>query len=170
MDRAHPTYSPDLHHPSTVQNLLALLIAPTTAYASPLTLLSLTTYVPILQSQPYQTRRSIAHAIVSSILKKETVISTPEEVEGILDLCHVLVRDQKDANVGMPMQFAGNAHAGRGGPQTTRGMMMRGHSQQRGQQSMYDLEEMAEEQGWVARLVHLFRSDDDDVQFKVSLE
>lgn len=36
----------------------------------------------------------------------------------------------------------------------------------RGQQQ-YDLEEMAEEQGWIARLVHLFRSDDLEVQFKV---
>lgn len=60
------------------------------------------------------------------------------------------------------MQFAGQK-----GAMGSRGMM-RNHSQ-RGQNA-YDLEEMAEEQGWIARLVHLFRSEDDDVQFKVRFQ
>lgn len=34
----------------------------------------------------------------------------------------------------------------------------------------YDAEELAEEQGWVARMVHLFRSDDLEVQFQVGGE
>ena len=142
-----------------MQNLLSLLLAPVNSYASPLTLLSIPTYSSILQSQPYATRRAIGHAIISSILKKETVISSTEEVKGILDLCHVLVKDQRDSSIGQPMQF-GNQ---RGGPQPGRGMM-RGASS-RGQP--YDLQEMAEEQGWIARLVHLFRSDDDETQFKL---
>jgi vacuolar protein sorting-associated protein 35 len=32
-----------------------------------------------------------------------------------------------------------------------------------------DLKEMAEEQGWVARMVHLFKSDDLAIQFEVSI-
>jgi len=153
-------HSPDLYHPSTVQNLLSLLVAPTQAYPTPLTLLSLPTYTQILHAQPYLTRRAIGHAIVSAILKKETVISTTEEVKGVLDLCHVLVRDQKDANIGMPSNQFGRPQQ----QQMNRGNMMRNNST-RGQ--AYDYEEMAEEQGWVARLVHLFRNDDDDIQFKV---
>ena len=31
------------------------------------------------------------------------------------------------------------------------------------------LEDMAEEQGWVSRMVHLFKSDDLDVQLEVSV-
>lgn len=153
-----------------MQNLLALLVAPITSYQSPLDLLHIPTYTPILQSQPYATRRAIGHAIVSSVLKRETIISTPEEVKGILDLCHVLIKDQRDANIGMPMQFGQQQgyqqqRMGHGQGQLRGGPMLRGSSQRGGQ--MYDLQEMAEEQGWVARLVHLFRNDDDDVQFKV---
>lgn len=159
-----------------MQNLLGLLVAPITAYPTPLLLLQLPTYTPILQMQPYATRRSIGHAIVSSLLKKETIITTPEEVKGILDLCHTLVRDQKDAGHGMPTHLGSNgvsngSNWGRGqqpppGALASSRGMIRNHSQ-RGAQP-YDYEEMAEEQGWVARLVHLFRNDDDDIQFKVS--
>lgn len=158
--------SADLHHPTTVQNLLALLVAPINAYKTPLDLLHIPTYTAILQIQPYSSRRSIGHAIVSSILKREIVISTPEEVKGVLDLCHVLVRDQKDASIGMPTQFpSANAGVGGGMNNNGRGPMGRGYSS-RGSQ-VQDLQEMAEEQGWIARLVHLFRSNDDEVQFKL---
>lgn len=98
-------------------------------------------------------------------------MSAPEDVKGILDLCHVLVKDQRDASIGgggpgmsqrsnmMPHALGVNGSGQQFGG--SRGMM-RGSSG-RG----YDLEEMAEEQGWIARMVHLFQSDDDDVQFKV---
>lgn len=39
----------------------------------------------------------------------------------------------------------------------------------RGRANPVDPREMAEEQGWVARMVHLFKSDDLRVQFEVSL-
>ena len=54
--------------------------------------------------------------------------------------CAVLVRDQKDSTSAS-------------GP--------------RGRQAI-DYREMAEEQGWVARMVHLFRNEDLGVQFEVS--
>lgn len=106
---------------------------------------------------------------MSSILKKELVISTPEEVKGVLDLCHVLVRDQKDASIGMPTQFPGSQGQNNGGVNNSSRMPMgnRGYSSRGGGGQMQDLQEMAEEQGWIARLVHLFRSDDDEVQFKL---
>lgn len=60
----------------------------------------------------------------------------------------MLVRDQKDSTLG------GGAPGGGSGA---------------GRRVQVDWREMAEEQGWVARMVHLFRSDDLGVQFEVSL-
>ncbi|KAI9499241.1 vacuolar protein sorting-associated protein 35 [Zychaea mexicana] len=137
--------SADLHSKVTEANLLALLLAPITNYTSVLTLLALSNYQSLLGVRPYNTRRAIAHAIISSILKNQTVISSPEDVHDILELCDVLLRDQKDAPVGAvpasPMYGI------------------------RGRTVNLEQEEFAEEQGWMAKLVHLFQSDNDDTQF-----
>ena len=130
--------SPDLHSPQTSANLLALLLAPITSYLSVLTLLAIPSYTPLLTVQPYNTRQAIGQAVVSSVLKNNTLIETSEDVSGVLGLCGVLVRDQKDSTIG----------GGRG-------------------RVPVDPREMAEEQGWVARMVHLFRSDDLATQFEV---
>ncbi|OBZ78573.1 Vacuolar protein sorting-associated protein 35 [Grifola frondosa] len=122
--------SPDLHSPQTTTNLASLLLAPINSYQSVLTLLALQQYSPLLTQQPFSTRRSLAHSLISSVLKNETVIETPEDVNGILELCHVLIKDQSDAGWEV-------------------------------------MEEMAEEQGWVARMVHLFKSESLDVQFEL---
>lgn len=140
--------NPDLLNPTTISNLLALLLAPAQAYPTVLTLLALPSYESLLLSQPFATRKSIAHAVVASVLKNETVIDDADDVKGLLDLCHVLVRDQKDR----PMMAGGGGGGG-------------GQGRQRGQP--YDVDEMAEEQGWIARMVHLLKADDLDVQFKV---
>ena len=83
------------------------------------------------------------------MLKNETIIETPEDVHGVLELCHVLIKDQTDGST---------SHR-----QTSIKDMRR--------QAPYHLErdELAEEQGWVARMVHLFRAESLDVQFEVSL-
>jgi len=86
-------------------------------------------------------------------LKNETRIADPVDCKGVLDMCHVLVRDQRDAGVGMPTQM-GHRQA----------MSSRGHQQ------TYDPEEMAEEQGWLARMVHLLHNDDLDVHAKLLQE
>ena len=148
--------SPDLHHPTTIQNLLSLLLAPISSYLTCLTLLALPSYSILLLAQPYATRRSIGNAIVASVLKNEITIDTPEDVQGLLELCHVLVRDQRDKTVPSSAALGGGMRTMSGGV-TSNG---------RGQQP-YDVEEMGEEQGWIARMVHLFRADDLEVQFKV---
>lgn len=135
------TTSPDLHSPQTTANLLALLLAPITSYLSILTLLAIPSYTPLLSAQPYSTRLAIGQAVVSSVLKNTTLIETSEDVSGVLGLCAVLVRDQKDSTA------AGAASI-------------------RARQAV-DHKELAEEQGWVARMVHLFRSDDLATQFEV---
>jgi len=132
--------SPDLHSQQTTSHLASLLLAPSNSYQSVLTLLALPNYVPLLSAQPYGTRRMLAHAIVSSVLKNETVIEDPEDVDGILELCQVLIREQHDA-APLPPGTGGR----RGG----------------------EREEVAEEQGWIARMVHLFRSELLGTQFEV---
>ncbi|WVF70542.1 hypothetical protein IAT40_005333 [Kwoniella sp. CBS 6097] len=132
--------NPDLHSPQTTANILALLLAPITSYLSILTLLAIPSYTPLLSVQPYSTRLAIGQAVVSSVLKNGTLIDSSEDVSGVLGLCAVLVKDQKDSTIG-------------------------GGAPRRGQQ--VDLRELAEEQGWVARMVHLFKSDDLATQFEL---
>lgn len=143
--------SPEVNSPQTVSNLLALLVAPINSYLSVLTLLAIPSYTPLLAAQPYSTRLAIGQAVVSSVLKNNTAIETPEDVTGVLGLCAVLVRDAREPV--KPGQPGGNGSA-------------QGQAQSRG--GMPDSREMAEEQGWVARMVHLFRNDDLAVQFEVS--
>ncbi|TFY81799.1 hypothetical protein EWM64_g2215 [Hericium alpestre] len=142
--------SPDLHSQQTTNNLSALLVAPINSYQSVLTLLALAHYVPLLNLQTYATRRTLAHSIVSSVLKNETIIEAPEDVNGILELCHVLIKDQPDAGVGM----------GSTGPPSVRDG--RRHGPYGGEH-----EDVAEEQGWIARMVHLFRAESLSAQFEL---
>ncbi|CAO3644169.1 unnamed protein product [Cunninghamella echinulata] len=134
--------SPDLHSKVTESNLLRLLQAPITQYPSVLTLLSLDSYQPLLSLQPFNTRRAIAHSVVESIRRNETIISTPDEVNGILDLCNVLLRDQKDT----PLAPTSNGRA-------------------RNDFGSIDNDDFKEEQGLIARIVHLFQSKNEDTQF-----
>ena len=136
----------------TTTNLAALLVAPINSYQSVLTLLAIPNYVPLLTKQLFSTRRSIAHSIVSSVLKNETIIESPEDVDGVLELCHVLIKDQTDS----------------GAPPAPNGQQQVNIRDGRRQGPYYiEREEMAEEQGWVARMVHLFRAESLDVQFEV---
>ncbi|KAG1775064.1 vacuolar protein sorting-associated protein 35 [Suillus placidus] len=137
--------SPDLHAPQTAANLAALLVAPINSYQSVLTLLAIPHYVPLLSQQLFSTRRSIAHSVISSVLKNETIIEAPDDVDGVLDLCHVLIKDQTDSAASQ--SSAGAKEVRRQGPYHT------------------EREDLAEEQGWVARMVHLFRADSLDIQF-----
>jgi vacuolar protein sorting-associated protein 35 len=131
--------------------LAALLVAPINSYQSVLTLLAIPNYVPLLTQQLFSTRRSIAHSIVSSVLKNETIVETPEDVDGVLELCHVLIKDQTDSGVGI----------GSSGPQSAPKDIRRVGAYH------VEREELAEEQGWVARMVHLFRAESLQVQFEV---
>jgi len=84
-------------------------------------------------------------------LKNETIIETPEDVNGVLELCHVLIKDQSDSGL----------HSGTTGQQP-------GNKDPRRQGPYPDGEDIAEEQGWVARMVHLFRAGSVDTQFEVT--
>lgn len=181
----HAAQSPDLHSAATTSNLSALLLSPINSYLTVLTLLALPNYTALLAAQPYNTRKSTAHAVVMSALKNETIMSTPEDVDGVLELCHTLVRDQKDAamggapygamGMGQQAYGGGNAYQHHQDPRYAHSHPYGGggmHGGARGggrlqQQNGYDLEELTEEQGWMARLVHLFRADDLETQFSL---
>lgn len=141
--------SPDLHSKATEANLLGLLLAPIQHYSSVLYLLALANYQPLLALQPYSTRQQAAYAVVNSILKNATTIDIPEDVHGVLELCDVLLRDQKDAPVTAAPQ---PTYGGNGGRQKHAELSL-------------EQEEYIEKQGLLARMVHLFQSESEDTQF-----
>lgn len=114
------------HSPTTVSNVLALLTAPINCYKSMITLLALTAYLPLMKMQPYQSRKCIALDICNSLLTNQTYMDNVADVNDLLELCGVLIKE-----------------------------------------GSYDDEEIASEQGSLARLVHLFKSDNDATQFEV---
>ena len=135
------TNSADLHSQASQSNLLSLLMAPVRAYLSLFTALALPSFVPLYQQQSYQTRRSVGGEVARSLLRNETRITTPENLEGVLSILSVLIKEGQQPPSGYP-----------GGP-VRRGAV--------------ETEETVEEQGWLARIVHLIRGKDNITQFQL---
>jgi vacuolar protein sorting-associated protein 35 len=131
----------DLHSAPTQQHILHLLSAPLRSYVSIFTALALPHYLPLLTSQSYPTRRAVAGEIVRSLLKNRTLITTTENLDRVLQVARVLIKEGLQQSAGYP-----------GAP-----------SQRRGGET----DETIEEQGWLARLVHLIQAPDNDTQLKV---
>ncbi|KAL2222790.1 vacuolar sorting protein 35 [Thermoascus aurantiacus ATCC 26904] len=129
----------DLHSAPAQQNLLNLLLAPLRSYASIFTALALPHYIPLLSSQSYPTRRSVAGEVIRSILRNKTLITTAENLDRVLQVLRVLIREGMQQPVGYP------------------------GSQRRGGET----DETIEEQGLLARLVHLIQAPDNDTQLKL---
>ncbi|KAJ9113174.1 hypothetical protein QFC22_006013 [Naganishia vaughanmartiniae] len=159
-DTLHNASSPELHTPATTANFLSLLLSPITSYISVLTLLAIPSYIPLLSIQPFTTRASIGQAVVASVLKNGTIMETAEDVSGVLGLCAVLVKDQKEAGP-IPQQSGANF------AQLPQGQMGRAQKLNTHSQVNSIGQDLAEEQGWLARMVHLFRSDDLATQFEL---
>ncbi|KAK3938155.1 vacuolar protein sorting-associated protein 35 [Diplogelasinospora grovesii] len=134
--------SAELHSPPAQQSLLALLQAPLKRYVSIFTALSLPTYVPLYQSQTYPTRRAVAGEVARTLLKNQTRISTPAQLENVLEVLKVLIKEGSQAPAGYPGVVQPRARA-------------------------VETDETMEEQGWLARLVHLLHSEDNDTQFRL---
>ncbi|PUU78726.1 vacuolar protein sorting-associated protein 35 [Tuber borchii] len=135
--------SADLHSPQCQQHILNLMLAPVKSYASLFTVLALPSYLPLLHTQSYPTRRSVAGVVAQNILKNQTKISTPEHAEGVFELLRVLIREGAQQQAGYP-----GAQAPRKGRDI-------------------ETDETVEEQGRLARIVHLLCSDNNDTQFKL---
>jgi vacuolar protein sorting-associated protein 35 len=132
--------SADLHSQETQTNLLNLLLAPMKSYVSMFTALSLPTYIPLLHSQTYPTRRAVAGEVARSLQRNRTKISTLSALEGVLEILKVLIKEGTQQPAGYP------------GVQ---------------QRKAVETDETIEEQGWLARIVHLVQSEDNDTQFKL---
>lgn len=137
--------SADLHSAPCQQNILSIMLAPVKSYASLFTVLALPSYVPLLHAQSYPTRRSVAGTVAQNILKNQTQISTPEHAEGVFELLRVLIREGAQQAQGYP-----GAQAPRKGREV-------------------ETDETVEEQGRLARIVHLLYNENNDTQFKVPL-
>jgi vacuolar protein sorting-associated protein 35 len=135
------TNSADLHSQASQSNLLSLLMAPVRAYFSLFTALALPNFVPLFHQQAYPTRRAVAGELARSLLRNETKIVTPENLDGVLSVLSVLIKEGMQTPVSYP-----------GGP------MRRG---------AVETEETVEEQGWLARIVHLIRASDNTTQFQL---
>ena len=133
--------SADLHSQACQSNVLNVLLAPIKAYVSLFTALALPHFIPLLRAQTYPTRRALAGEISKSLIRNNTHITTVENLESVLEILKVLIKE-------------GSQHSG-----------YLGSSVRRNQES----EEVLEEQGWLARIVHLLSSSDSDTQLKVSL-
>ncbi|KAL4885063.1 vacuolar protein sorting-associated protein 35 [Aspergillus karnatakaensis] len=137
-ETAEYTDHADLHAAPTQQNLLHLLVAPLRSYVSIFTALALPHYLPLLTSQSYPTRRSVAGEIARSLLKNRTPIATTENLDRVLDSLRVIIKEGVQQGGGYP------------------GAQRRGES-----------EEAIEEQGWLARIVHLLQASENDTQLKL---
>lgn len=133
--------SPDLHSPACQKSILSLLQAPVKSYISLFTIFALPNYLPLLHGQTYPTRRAVAGSVIQTILKNSIKITQPEHAEGILELVEVLIKEGAQQQVGYP----GSGRRGR----------------------EMETEETVEEQGWLARMVHLLYNENNDVQFKL---
>jgi vacuolar protein sorting-associated protein 35 len=130
----------------TTTNLLSLLLAPIKAYHSALTLLAVPAYEELLVKQPLSTRVSIGQAVVASLLRGNTRIQQVDDVKGVLQLCQDLVKDTS-------MEDRPGASA-----------QVSKHS------LTHQYTAVAEEQGWLARIVHLFVAEDLGTHLAVSME
>lgn len=119
------------------------MLAPVKSYSSIFTVLVLPNYLPLLQAQSYPTRRAVASSVIRTIISTPIIIDTPEHVEGVLELVKVLIREGPQQQAAYPS------------------------GQQARRAKDTETEETVEEQGLLARLVHLLQSEDNDTQFKV---
>ncbi|KAM3075677.1 retromer complex subunit Vps35 [Clarireedia jacksonii] len=131
--------TPELHSPEAQRNILNLLQIPITSYASIFTALSLPTYIPLLQLQTYPTRRAVAGELARTLQQNLTKITTVSALEGVLEVLKVLIKEGSQS----PANYPGV------------------------QRKAVETDETIEEQGWLARIIHLIHNDDNDTQFKL---
>ncbi|KAJ1970421.1 retromer complex subunit Vps35 [Dimargaris xerosporica] len=156
--------SPDLHAPSTINNLLALMQGPVDAYESVLDLLRLDHYGVLLDLLTFSTRRTVARSILQRLLQQGAHIHTHTDAVGILNYCQVLIKSPKASH---------SSGGGAAGP-TGGAMSPRFNDKRYGPGSgripssgLLDDEDYAEDQGLLARLIHLFALTDPEGQLEL---
>ncbi|KAE9981226.1 hypothetical protein BLS_001665 [Venturia inaequalis] len=133
--------SADLHSQASQSQIVALLLAPVKSYFSIFTALALPNFIPLLHAQPYPSRRAIAGEVARTILQNQIKIDSEDGLKAVLEVLRVIIKEGTQQTSGYP-----------GGP-----------LQRKGQET----DETIEEQGWIARMVHLLQSPSNDTQFKL---
>jgi vacuolar protein sorting-associated protein 35 len=133
--------SADLHSQASQSNILSLLLAPLKSYFSMFTALTLPNFIPLLHAQPYPTRRAVAGEIAKNLLQNQITIDSEDGLKAILEVLRVIIKEGTQQTSGYP-----------GGPLQRKGA---------------ETDETIEEQGWLARIVHLLQAESNDTQFKV---
>jgi len=141
---AEYTDSADLHSAATQSNMLNLLLSPIRTYHSLFTALALPHYLPLYSSQTYATRRAVAGEVARMILRNRIKITSSEHLDGIMTLLRVIIKE----GMQQPGGYPGLANRQRNG----------------------ESDEIIEEQGWLARIVHLIEGPDNDTQLKLLQE
>jgi vacuolar protein sorting-associated protein 35 len=132
--------SADLHSAATQSNMLNLLLSPVRSYFSLFTALALPHYLPLYQSQTYTTRRSVAGEVAKNILRSRTKITSLEHLEGVMSILKVIIKE----GIQQPSSYSGLGNRQRG-----------------------ESDETIEEQGWLARIVHLIQASNNETQLKL---
>ncbi|XP_073847876.1 vacuolar protein sorting 35 isoform X1 [Musca autumnalis] len=125
------------HLLSVNQELSRLLRICIDFYNNVLTVIQLKNFCPLLDKFDYTSRKTLALYLVMNVLEFETLIPTAEQVDAVLNIITPLIKDDETA------------------------------SNNKGQEPVVDFDEFAEEQGIVARFVHLLKSEDPDMQYKI---
>ncbi|KAM5465375.1 retromer complex subunit Vps35 [Microsporum ferrugineum] len=133
--------SADFHSAPAQSSILNLLLAPLQSYVSIFTALSLPNYIPFFAAQSYSTRRAVAGEVARNIMRNKILITSPENLDNVLQILRVLIRE----GMQQPSGYPGAQSQRRGG----------------------ETEETIEEQGWLARIVHLVQGPDNDTQLKL---
>ncbi|EEH58100.1 uncharacterized protein MICPUCDRAFT_16600, partial [Micromonas pusilla CCMP1545] len=116
--------------PKGIRQLVALLTTPLETY-DPISVLRMSSYPRVMTLLLPANLRQLAATIARAVLRGETRVSTPEQVETLFKFIEVLIRDGDDGGGGV------------------------------------DEEDFEEEQGLVARLVHVLRSDSHETQYEL---
>lgn len=83
--------TPDVHSEVTTANILELLRLLIRAYPRLLTVLSLKSFIPLLNSQPVKTQKDVALAVIDSVLSDKNYIETVEDAEGLFGLVRFII-------------------------------------------------------------------------------
>ncbi|XP_046809942.1 vacuolar protein sorting-associated protein 35 isoform X1 [Lucilia cuprina] len=125
------------HLLSVNQELSRLLRICIDFYNNVLTVIQLNNFCPLLEKFDYTSRKTLALYLLMNVLEYETLIPTAEQADAVLNIITPLIKDDETIVT------------------------------KNGQEPSVDPDEFAEEQGIVARFIHLLRSEDPDMQYKI---
>ncbi|XP_075985557.1 vacuolar protein sorting 35 isoform X2 [Anticarsia gemmatalis] len=84
------------HNTAVFKELMKILKLPADHYKNILTLIKLQKYAPLIRHLNHPGRIMIAVHLINDVLDTDCTISTPEDVEAVLSMLDVLVKDQPD--------------------------------------------------------------------------